>query len=63
MFELEDLKNGTNCCSSGPKKLIWDVLEVEGIENDQLNVLKIVVRHRVNEHIEMTLCLGLKLIL
>ncbi|KAA0036777.1 hypothetical protein E5676_scaffold110G001360 [Cucumis melo var. makuwa] len=34
-----------------------DVLGYQNVENEQLNVLKIVIRHRVNEHIEDgTLC-------
>ena len=39
-------------------KCIWDVLEVEDVENEQLNVLKIVVvGHRVDRHIkDNTLC-------
>ncbi|KAA0056729.1 cytochrome P450 CYP82D47-like [Cucumis melo var. makuwa] len=31
---------------------IWDVSEVEDVENEQLNVLEIVVEHHVDEHIE-----------
>ncbi|KAA0041912.1 CACTA en-spm transposon protein [Cucumis melo var. makuwa] len=33
-------------------KRIWDVPEVDDVENEQLNVLKIVVDHRVDEHIK-----------
>ena len=37
---------------------VWDVPEVEYIENDQLIVMKIAVEHRVDEHIseDDTLC-------
>ncbi|KAA0062931.1 uncharacterized protein E6C27_scaffold468G00250 [Cucumis melo var. makuwa] len=31
---------------------IWDVPEVEDVENDHINVVKIVVSHRVDDHIE-----------
>ncbi|KAA0065420.1 gamma-aminobutyrate transaminase POP2 [Cucumis melo var. makuwa] len=38
-------------------KRIWDVPEVDDVENGQLNVLEIVVGHGVDEHIEDdTLC-------
>ena len=38
-------------------KLISDVPEVDDVENEQLNVLEIVVSHRVDEYIEDdTLC-------
>ncbi|KAA0042170.1 uncharacterized protein E5676_scaffold124G00320 [Cucumis melo var. makuwa] len=38
-------------------KYVWDVPKVEGLENEQLNVLETVVRHRVDEHIkDDTLC-------
>ena len=33
-------------------KRIWDVPEVDDVENEQLNILEIVVDHRVDEHIE-----------
>ncbi|KAA0052051.1 CACTA en-spm transposon protein [Cucumis melo var. makuwa] len=36
---------------------IWDVPKVDNVKNGHLNVLKIVVSHRVNEHIkDNTLC-------
>ncbi|KAA0063153.1 uncharacterized protein E5676_scaffold1213G00260 [Cucumis melo var. makuwa] len=36
---------------------MWDVPEGDDVENEQLNVLKIVIGHRVDEHIEDdTLC-------
>ncbi|KAA0042215.1 uncharacterized protein E5676_scaffold124G00850 [Cucumis melo var. makuwa] len=38
-------------------KRIWDVSEVDDVENEHLNVLEIVVTHRVDDHIEDdTLC-------
>lgn len=38
-------------------KRILDVLEVEDVKNEQLNVLEIVVGHRMDEQIEDdTLC-------
>ena len=33
-------------------KRIWDIAKVDDVENEQLNVLKIVVDHQVDEHIE-----------
>ncbi|TYK09799.1 CACTA en-spm transposon protein [Cucumis melo var. makuwa] len=33
-------------------KRIWDVPEVDDIENEHLNVLEIIVSHRVDDHIE-----------
>ncbi|KAA0048719.1 uncharacterized protein E5676_scaffold265G00200 [Cucumis melo var. makuwa] len=45
------------CCASRPNKRIWDVPEVEDVENDHINVLEIVVSHRVDDHIkDETLC-------
>ena len=39
-------------------KRVWDVPELKDTENDQINVLKIIVKHRVDEHIidDNTLC-------
>ncbi|KAA0040564.1 uncharacterized protein E5676_scaffold98G00630 [Cucumis melo var. makuwa] len=38
-------------------KRIWDVPEVDGVNNEHLNVLEIVVNHRLDEHIkDDTLC-------
>ena len=38
-------------------KRIWDVSEVEDVDNEQLNVVEIIVRHCKEEHIEdNTLC-------
>ncbi|KAA0059047.1 CACTA en-spm transposon protein [Cucumis melo var. makuwa] len=38
-------------------KRIWDVLEVEDVENDHINVLEVVISHRVDDHIkDDTLC-------
>ncbi|KAA0035765.1 uncharacterized protein E6C27_scaffold403G00400 [Cucumis melo var. makuwa] len=59
VFYLEDSKNGTNwkVVPDVQNKCIWDVPEVNDVENEQLNVLKIVVEHRVGEYIEDdTLC-------
>ena len=67
VFYLEDPKNSTNwkIVQVLQNKRVWDVLEVEDTENDQLNVLEIiVVGHRVEEHIiQGTLYARLKLIL
>ncbi|KAA0058994.1 uncharacterized protein E5676_scaffold416G00470 [Cucumis melo var. makuwa] len=55
---LEDLKNGANWnIQVVQNKCRWDVPEVEDVENEQLNVLKIVVGHHVDEHVkDNTLC-------
>ena len=52
MIYLEDPKNGTNwkVVQVVQNKRICDVLEVKDIENEQLNVLEIVVWHRVDKH-------------
>ncbi|KAA0052001.1 hypothetical protein E6C27_scaffold60G004860 [Cucumis melo var. makuwa] len=55
----EDPQNGPNwkIVQMVQNKRIWDVLEVEDMENQQLNVLEIIIRPRVDEHIEDdTLC-------
>ncbi|KAA0063930.1 uncharacterized protein E5676_scaffold1827G00090 [Cucumis melo var. makuwa] len=51
---LEDPKNGSNwkVVQVAQKRHIWDTPEVDDVENEQLNVLEIVVGHRVDEHIE-----------
>ena len=53
VFYLKDPKNGINCkiVQVVQNKCVWTVPEVEDIENDQLNILKIVVEHHVDEHI------------
>ena len=53
VFYLEDPKNGINwkIFQVVQNKRVWDVPEVEDIENNQLNVMEIVVEHRVDEHI------------
>ena len=60
VFYLEDLKNGINwkIVQVVQNKRVWDVPEVEDIENDQLNVIEIVIEHRVNKHVieDDTLC-------
>jgi hypothetical protein len=38
-------------------KRIWDVPEVEDVQNDHINILEVVVSHQVDDHIEDdTLC-------
>ncbi|TYJ97088.1 acidic leucine-rich nuclear phosphoprotein 32 family member A-like [Cucumis melo var. makuwa] len=38
-------------------KRIWDVPEVEDVQNDHINILEVVVNHQVDDHIEDdTLC-------
>ncbi|TYK23129.1 uncharacterized protein E5676_scaffold142G001260 [Cucumis melo var. makuwa] len=59
VFYLDDPKNGSNwkVVQVVQNKLIWDVSEVNYVENEELNALKIVVGHRVDEHNEDdTLC-------
>ena len=50
---LKDPKNGTNWkfIQVEQNNRVWDVPEVKDIENDKLNVLKIIVEHRVDEHV------------
>ena len=51
---LEDPKNGSKLkvVQVVQNKHIWDVSEVDDIKNEQLNVIEIVVDHRVDQHIE-----------
>ncbi|KAA0035844.1 CACTA en-spm transposon protein [Cucumis melo var. makuwa] len=60
----DDPKNGSNwkVVQVVQNKHIWDVPEVEDVENGQINVLEIVVSHQVDDHIEDTLCEELTLI-
>ena len=53
VFYLEDPKNGINwkVVQVVQNEHVWDVPEVEYIENDQLNVMEVVVEHQVDEHI------------
>ncbi|KAA0067047.1 gag/pol protein [Cucumis melo var. makuwa] len=54
-----DPKNGNNwkVVLVVQNKRIWDVSEVEDVENDHINVLEIFVSHQVDDHIEDdTLC-------
>ena len=38
-------------------KRIWDVPEVEDVQNDHINIVEVVVSHQVDDHIEDdTLC-------
>ena len=60
VFYLEDPKNGINwkIVQAMQNKRVWDVPEVEDIKNDQLNVIKIIIKQRVDEHVieDDTLC-------
>ena len=59
VFYLDDPKNGSNwkVVQGIQNKCIWDVLEVDDVKNEHLNVLEIVVSHRVDDHIkDNTLC-------
>ncbi|KAA0066712.1 CACTA en-spm transposon protein [Cucumis melo var. makuwa] len=59
VFNVHDPKNGSNwkVVQVVQNKRIWDVSEVEDVENDHINVLEIVISHRVDDHIEDdTLC-------
>ncbi|TYK17801.1 uncharacterized protein E5676_scaffold306G00490 [Cucumis melo var. makuwa] len=56
---LDDPKNGSNwkVVQVIQNKRIWDVPEVEDVQNDHINILKVVVSHQVDDHIEDdTLC-------
>ncbi|KAA0047152.1 hypothetical protein E5676_scaffold109G00260 [Cucumis melo var. makuwa] len=59
VFYVDDPKNGSNwkVVQVVQNKRIWDVPEVEDVENDHINVLEIVVSHQVDDHIkDDTLC-------
>ncbi|KAA0035027.1 hypothetical protein E5676_scaffold155G00610 [Cucumis melo var. makuwa] len=59
VFYVNDPKNGSNwkVVQVVQNKRIWDVPEVEDVENDHINVLEIVISHQVDDHIEDdTLC-------
>ncbi|KAA0032142.1 uncharacterized protein E5676_scaffold186G00260 [Cucumis melo var. makuwa] len=59
VFYVDDPKNGNNwkIVQVIQNKHIWDVPEVEDVQNDHINVLEIVVSHQVDDHIEDdTLC-------
>ena len=60
VFYLEDPKNGINwkIVQVVQNKHVWNVPKVKDIENDQLNVLEVIVKHRVDEHVieDDTLC-------
>ncbi|KAA0059798.1 uncharacterized protein E6C27_scaffold108G00640 [Cucumis melo var. makuwa] len=59
VFYLDDPKNGSNwkVVQVIQNKRIWDVPEVEDIQNDHINILEVVVSHQVDDHIEDdTLC-------
>ncbi|KAA0046643.1 hypothetical protein E5676_scaffold411G001130 [Cucumis melo var. makuwa] len=58
-FYVDDPKNGSNwkVVQVIQNKRIWDVPEVEDVENDHINILEVVVSHQVDDHIEDdTLC-------
>ena len=54
LFYLDDPKNGTNwkVFQVVKNKRIWNMPEGNDVENEQLNVLKIVVSHWENGHFE-----------
>ncbi|KAA0039105.1 acidic leucine-rich nuclear phosphoprotein 32 family member A-like [Cucumis melo var. makuwa] len=54
VFYLDDPKNGSNwkVVQIVQNKRIWDVPEVDDVENEHLNILEIVVSHQVDEHIQ-----------
>ncbi|KAA0051737.1 uncharacterized protein E6C27_scaffold60G001270 [Cucumis melo var. makuwa] len=59
VFYVDDPKNGTNwkVVQLIQNKRIWDVPEVEDVQNDHINILEVVVSHQVDDHIEDdTLC-------
>ncbi|TYK30898.1 CACTA en-spm transposon protein [Cucumis melo var. makuwa] len=58
-FYVDNFKNGSywKVVEVVQNKRVWDVPEVEDVENDHINVLEIVISHRVDDHIEDdTLC-------
>ncbi|KAA0065870.1 nucleosome assembly protein 1 [Cucumis melo var. makuwa] len=60
VFYIDNPKDSANwiVVQVVPNKHIWDVSEVDDVKNQQLNVLKIVIGHRVDDHIEDdTLCI------
>ncbi|KAA0066615.1 uncharacterized protein E6C27_scaffold979G00300 [Cucumis melo var. makuwa] len=54
VFYIDDLKNGVNwkVVQMVQNKCIWNVLKVDDVEDQQLNVPKIVVGHHVADHVE-----------
>ncbi|KAA0065670.1 acidic leucine-rich nuclear phosphoprotein 32 family member A-like [Cucumis melo var. makuwa] len=59
VYYIDDPKNGANwkVLLVVQNKSTWVITEVDDVEDQQLNVLEIVVKHRVDEHIEDdTLC-------
>ena len=60
VFYLEDPKNGTNwkIVQVVQNKHVWDVPEVKDVKNAQLNVLEIIIGHRVDKTMieDATLC-------
>ncbi|KAA0050362.1 uncharacterized protein E6C27_scaffold88G00940 [Cucumis melo var. makuwa] len=59
VFYVDDPKNGSNwkVVQVIQNKRIWDVSEVEDVQNDHINILEVVVSHQVDDHIEDdTLC-------
>ena len=58
-FYVDDPKNGSNwkVVQVIQNKRIWDVPEVEDVQNDHINIVEVVVSHQVDDHIEDdTLC-------
>ncbi|KAA0062763.1 gamma-aminobutyrate transaminase POP2 [Cucumis melo var. makuwa] len=59
VFYVDNPKNGSNwkVLQVVQNKRIWDMPEVEDVENNHINVLEIVVSHQVDDHIkDDTLC-------
>ena len=66
VFYIEDAKNGTNwrVVQVVQNKWIWDVPEVDDVDNEQLNIVEIVDNeHQVGETVEDDTCTDPTLIL
>ncbi|KAA0055173.1 hypothetical protein E6C27_scaffold2359G00020 [Cucumis melo var. makuwa] len=50
--EILEFRNNWKVVQVVQNKCIWDVPEVDDVENEQLNVLEIIAGHQVDEHIE-----------
>ncbi|TYK22152.1 acidic leucine-rich nuclear phosphoprotein 32 family member A-like [Cucumis melo var. makuwa] len=54
VFYVDDPKFGNNCkvVQVIQNKRIWDVSEVDDVQNEHINILEVVVSHQVDDHIE-----------
>ncbi|TYK22461.1 nucleosome assembly protein 1 [Cucumis melo var. makuwa] len=54
VFYVDDPKNGNNCkvVQVMQNKRIWDVPEVDDVENEHINIQEVVVSHQVDDHTE-----------